>query len=579
MPERALGWLDAAIVLTADGAAFPPLLGTGGNDGRLEFSNNFMQRLVDAVIEPSVSSPIWLAAALFDREQVRLVDAAIGQFDPAAAGGANSSESGSAASRVNPWDYVLMIEGAVWLASSVARRLGADLRGRAAMPFTVSRAEAGQGGDSGAEDVRGEFFAPLWEHPTTAVELSRLVAEGRAEWRGRQSRTGLDFVRAAATLGVDRGIERFQRFTFSNRFGRTFVAVPTNEVRTAHRQDVPVLGELDPWVDSVRRLKNPPASVVSSLRRLERAQFAATAETTQPQQRFLDVLAAAANVESALAVSNNGRENVRPIPQLSASWIDVADDSSPEFRIARSIASSHDVRMSQGGPTQSSLAGWLRHVSPTRSGRWEWDDQSPASRRLGNGTLSARLGSIIERRIQDSSVANDGDAEQLAAFDRGSSVDLNDLALLLNGSLDLGRLDAIVRALSLVDPTAPQQNRRSPGPRLAIPPVLAVTQPFFAPHPMHVDSEDGIRKVALRPQAGWGRLIATGKFDALSAQCLQRLRVHGLTPAIRSIAVLPNSMAATLPLALICRVSASATGHLLSTILTNPNTFMEKHNG
>src|ERR1700733_8885623 len=35
-PEDALDWLDAVFVLGQDGPKFPPLLGTGGNDGRLE---------------------------------------------------------------------------------------------------------------------------------------------------------------------------------------------------------------------------------------------------------------------------------------------------------------------------------------------------------------------------------------------------------------------------------------------------------------------------------------------------------------------------------------------------------------
>lgn len=34
--EALLPWIDAAVVLTAGQAYFPPLLGTGGNDGRLE---------------------------------------------------------------------------------------------------------------------------------------------------------------------------------------------------------------------------------------------------------------------------------------------------------------------------------------------------------------------------------------------------------------------------------------------------------------------------------------------------------------------------------------------------------------
>ena len=42
-------WLDVCFVLGEDGPSFFPLLGTGGNDGRLDFTNNFMQRLADVI--------------------------------------------------------------------------------------------------------------------------------------------------------------------------------------------------------------------------------------------------------------------------------------------------------------------------------------------------------------------------------------------------------------------------------------------------------------------------------------------------------------------------------------------------
>ncbi|MEA3559389.1 MAG: type I-U CRISPR-associated protein Csx17, partial [Candidatus Thermoplasmatota archaeon] len=44
-PDVSLEWLDAAYVLTDNGPRYPPLLGTGGNDGRLDFSNNFMKNI------------------------------------------------------------------------------------------------------------------------------------------------------------------------------------------------------------------------------------------------------------------------------------------------------------------------------------------------------------------------------------------------------------------------------------------------------------------------------------------------------------------------------------------------------
>jgi CRISPR-associated protein Csx17 len=45
-PEKAVDWLDAAFVLGQDKPDYPPLLGSGGNDGRLDFTVNFCARLL-----------------------------------------------------------------------------------------------------------------------------------------------------------------------------------------------------------------------------------------------------------------------------------------------------------------------------------------------------------------------------------------------------------------------------------------------------------------------------------------------------------------------------------------------------
>ncbi len=56
-PDELLPWIDAAVVLAGDGPVFPPLLGTGGNDGRLDFSTNFHQSLLDVIETPRFGGP------------------------------------------------------------------------------------------------------------------------------------------------------------------------------------------------------------------------------------------------------------------------------------------------------------------------------------------------------------------------------------------------------------------------------------------------------------------------------------------------------------------------------------------
>ena len=133
VPDAVVPWLDVCFVLGEGGPGFFPLLGTGGNDGRLDFTNNYFQRLADVVPFAHAAAPrrdaeAYLDAALFGDEARRLValgKAAIGQFNPGGIGGPNGVQGNfEAGSRVNPWDFVLMIEGALLFAGSVARRLG-----------------------------------------------------------------------------------------------------------------------------------------------------------------------------------------------------------------------------------------------------------------------------------------------------------------------------------------------------------------------------------------------------------------------------------------------------------------------
>ncbi|MGH7272537.1 MAG: type I-G CRISPR-associated protein Cas8g1/Csx17, partial [Polyangiaceae bacterium] len=104
-------WMDAAMVLSPEGEpSWPALLGTGGNDGRLDFTNTAMQRLGDLFDLESVNgAPVprakaLLKTALFETPSSALLDAAVGQFLPGSAGGANGTTGPDAGSRINPWD-------------------------------------------------------------------------------------------------------------------------------------------------------------------------------------------------------------------------------------------------------------------------------------------------------------------------------------------------------------------------------------------------------------------------------------------------------------------------------------------
>jgi len=101
--------MAAALVLGGDGEpSWPSLLGTGGNDGNLDFTNNAMLQLgllfdlehPDAIARVDAASQ--LRATMWTDATRCMQPGAVGQFLPGGAGGANSSVGFGGGALVNP---------------------------------------------------------------------------------------------------------------------------------------------------------------------------------------------------------------------------------------------------------------------------------------------------------------------------------------------------------------------------------------------------------------------------------------------------------------------------------------------
>ncbi len=146
LTDEAIPWIDAAVVIGED-ARYPALLGTGGNDGRLDFANNFMQRLAELFLVPqkkgrrtveddpsaALQSALFAEARCGTQKKV-----AVGQFVPGSAGGTNMTSGVEGESRVNPWDYLLALEGSLAFAGAALRRLDANRSGTYHKPHLSS---------------------------------------------------------------------------------------------------------------------------------------------------------------------------------------------------------------------------------------------------------------------------------------------------------------------------------------------------------------------------------------------------------------------------------------------------------
>ena len=220
-PDSALEWFDAVFVLTdeSSGASFPPLFGSGGNDGRFEIGAKFVDCVEQCLLNrnPAESEDL-LESALFASKSPSIKNKRIGTL------GFFDAEA-SSQELINPWDFVLAMEGVLLFAGSASRRLGAGARSYAAFPFMASSSSSAGSqtvsGDESSSKSKGELWTPVWEAPASFRDVKLLMSEGRAEIGGRQAGNSVDFVRAISGLGVRRGISAFDRYGFLERNGQS----------------------------------------------------------------------------------------------------------------------------------------------------------------------------------------------------------------------------------------------------------------------------------------------------------------------------------------------------------------------
>jgi CRISPR-associated protein Csx17 len=436
LPETVLPWLDAAVVLTRTGPKYPPLLGTGGNDGRLDFTNNQMQRVLELLAPANEraqkSTGRLLESALFGTAVEGLASAAIGQFSPAAAGGANAGFGFERDSLTNPWDYVLVIEGSMLFAAAASKRLEGSGEVGLVAPFMVHASGVGyaSAAESDPGTSRHELWLPVWERPASLRELRQLLSEGRAKVARRSARSGVDFALAISSLGVDRGIAAFHRYGFHRRNGLAYFATPLGRMRVGAAPDVDLLAPLDVWLQKARRgaaSDLAPASIRRAVRLLDTAILDVA---TRRASGVADILVALGAVDAAL--SRSKKHEVPPLPALSPAWVERADDNSYEFELAASLASSG---------MRERMVRW-RGIDP-----FVWQDHTDGRMVWGERSLDGNLVAVVRRREVERA---QGDNRVAPMPPRQAS--LAAIEAFLRREVDDVRLEALLRGLALVTP-------------------------------------------------------------------------------------------------------------------------------
>ena len=538
-PEASVDWLDAAYVLGQEKPDYPPLLGSGGNDGRLDFTVNFIARLLSVLPEflsaekrPQErinQSAAQLRAALFADGAAQLEKAAVGQFHPAGAGGANAEQGVSGDSFVNPWDFILAIEGSLLLASATVRQLAAGARTKSSFPFTVRNSSVGYGTATFGEKIRAELWLPLWSRLSSYAEIAHVFREGRVQFSSRRKivRTGFDFARAVAELGVDRGIESFQRYAFIERNGQANLATPLGKFKVCERPHAQLVHHIDPWLDSFSRAASGDKvqpRFVRAQQRIEDAVFRLCESGSADHLR--EVLISLGLAESELAGGEKFRseKNLRPIVGLRLSWAGRCNDGSDEFKLAAALASIC------GAKGRGSIRENIEPVNVTENGV-DWATKSVRAV-WGNGRLEDNLAVVLHRRSIEARANN----LPYPVLSSSRFASLKTINAFLNGETDDARIEEFLRGLILLDwhragqDFEPQTQAREVAPSL--PRAYASLKLLFLPDGKF-QPEEKSETITIKHEPAIVPLLKAGRVaDALQI-AYQRLQASGLTPTTR----------------------------------------------
>ncbi len=530
--EAVLAWVDAAVLLTEEAMRFPPLLGTGGNDGRLDFTNNFMQRITEIIAlddgdEATEDSRAWLSSAIFDISTPDAgVKGPIGQFNPGRVGGPNATTGFEGASLVNPWDYVLMMEGSLLFAAAASRRL--EKTGYAALsyPFTVRPTVAGVGNASKEEEKksRAELWLPIWNNPTSYSEVHALFREGRATVNRRPVEDGLDFVRALASLGVDRGFSSFQRYSFLERSGKAYLATPFGRVVVKRNPDADLISDLE-RLGFLQRLRgfarsdDAPGRLKLLTKRLEDGLFSLAQRFAREQ--LAEILITLGEIQQTVGISGKAREKVRPVPRLSEEWVTKAYDGTPEFRLACALA---------GLWNKEPEMPMRMHLAPVNTYGDRWLEESELFV-WDEGRLVKNIGRVVHRRYLEIEKSESGDKPYW--FVHGARV--GDVADFLGQDIQESRIDSLLRGLVLckIPRVLDAQEGEGSEASAAIVSFYSILKPFFVP-------DELLKKTGFLPEDS--RLPLAGDIPALLTSGQIERAVEIAWTRLRSVGVaLPDS--------------------------------------
>jgi CRISPR-associated protein Csx17 len=460
-PEAQL-LLFAAHAVPYARVSFNPVLGSGGNAGRRDFSKGW-KKAVDALARPPQSAKNALKAWLLGQPVTWMLEKlAAGSWFSEATKLYNSGQSPAREGRISPWAMVLACEGLSFLAGGASRRLGARAtHPEGAFPFITQPIAASA--EREADRLQGEIWTPLWSRPMSLAEARTLFSRGRAELRGRGALTPAAFATAIRERGVDAGVSEFRRFTlgrttssntfeprFEGRFSLDTGATPASAATASTLERITALIEQGGFPRDRKRFVGLRGPIESAL-----LDVAAQPDNPELAIALLDAVVRALDRIDRNRSFREGKVRWEPLPLQWLSSLFSKTTPGNEARLALSLVSAFPETLPFaafrfGVEWAREKVGTYEYDWTTRPSRFEHARVAPARWVWGPGELPRLLGAVLARRLLEEAKLDATHTER----PRGRApipATTSQVRQWLTGDLDESLLSAWLSRLALFD--------------------------------------------------------------------------------------------------------------------------------
>ncbi|MDA3863939.1 MAG: type I-U CRISPR-associated protein Csx17 [Deltaproteobacteria bacterium] len=530
-------WIDTCAVLNSEKPVFAPLMGSGGgSDGRANFAKSFYDNLEEVIPvfnqwnkkstlkNHQQKSKAWFEEALFNTPHKfgRLnYSPALFESGTRGAGPNISQDAKERNSLLNPWDFVLGLEGAFIFAGSLFRRFESSTN-HTSFPFQT---DLSSGGDDTSLNIESgnqakELWLPLWENFVDYEELKLLFKEGRSSLGSKQAQNGLDFLKAVKNLGIDRGVSGFNRFGISkgrvggNNYNSSFFL---GNFKTGFDKNIKLLSEIDSFVSQLRYKsmdKDTPTRFKIVFNKIENSIFSylKSGDKIYFRELFLEL------GKAEYTITRGGINKKIPlVPPIDQKWAQKSWDGSAEFYLALALSQIYDK-------TTGSIS---KNMEPVNRGRaWaSWGNKEP-KQVWTNSDIIENMFFVLSRRMLDCSRKDNSFKVPVSS---SFNAPLNLVSQFLHRNIDLKKLELYLWSCILLKKVNPgyftdkyNQNQYI----LPIPRIYLLLKTLFLPYDLEIKGQ----KYKITPEPAILNHLKAGNLEKAWKIANHRLRVSGLVP-------------------------------------------------